>query len=212
MVLEMMIFITMLIYTVSLELQLPSRVTVHNQCSNIELISLIYLGNGAVCPKLSGQRIDIGARMNASFEINTTQCDFEGALLFELQRHVESDNQCNMDSLTKEVNKKDTTHVHMLVVWEVKNSKYFVHVALVEHTKEFTWNEDKLKKLYHENRWWLKEYDSAASHTWFIDDNMVLKTTFETSGLKENFELSISISEEEKDDYVIRPLYVNLER
>jgi hypothetical protein len=38
-----------------------------------------------------------------------------------------------------------------------------------------------------------------------------LETSFKTSSLKGNFELSIYISEEEKYDDAMRPLYVDLE-
>jgi hypothetical protein len=66
--------------------------------------------------------------------------------------------------------------------------------------------------LYYENLGWFNEYNGSTSHTWFLDNNMVLKTSFKIRELKENFELSISISEEEKDDYAMRPLCLDLKR
>jgi hypothetical protein len=45
-----------------------------------------------------------------------------------------------------------------------------------------------------------------------MDDNVVLKMTFNAIDLKRAFELSISISEEERNDYAMRPLYVDPER
>jgi hypothetical protein len=198
----------MLMYTVSLELQLPACVTIYNQCSNIKLTSPVYFGNGVECPKLSNQQIDIGIKMNASFEINITQEVFEGALLFKLQRY--SDNQYNMDMSTTETNKSEATHVHMLAIWKVKDSKSFIRITLVEHTKKFTWNEDKLRKLYHKNRGWLKEY-CTISDIWLVDNNMVFKTTFGARVLKGTTELSISISEE-RYDYAMRPLSIDFKR
>jgi hypothetical protein len=173
------------------------------------LVSPVYFGNGAVCPKLSNQRIDIDTEMNACFEIETTQNDFEGALLFGLER---CSNWYNMDTSTTETNKNKTPHVHILAIWKVKDSKPFVRVVLVEHTREFTWNEDKLRKLYDKNFGWLKEYNNPMSDTWLMNSNVVLRISFKVKLLKENFELNISISEEEKDDYVMKPLYVDLER
>jgi hypothetical protein len=198
-----------LIHAVSLALQLSSCVTIHNQCLNTKLISPIYFGNGAVCPKLSDQLIDIGTKMDASFEINVTQYDFEGVLLFKLQRY--SDNQHNMNITTTENDRNETKCIQMFVAWKAKDSKPFAHIVLVEHTKEVTWNEDQLKKLYYENCRWLKEYDSTTSYTWFIDNNMSLKTSFRIGYSKGNFELSIHISEE-RDDYAMRPFCINLER
>jgi hypothetical protein len=205
-----MMIAVILIYTVSLAFQMSSCVTIQNQCSNINLVSPVYFGNGVVCPKIFGQQIDISTKMNAIFEINATQDDFEGALLFKLQRYT--DRQHNMNVLTTVTDKCETVYIYMLAAWKVKDSKPFVRVALVKHTKEFTWNEDKLKKLYYKNRQWLKEYDDTTSDTWSMDDNMIMKMSFKARNLKGNFELSISISEEERDDYAMRPLYIDPER
>jgi hypothetical protein len=200
--------ITMLIYTVSLVFQLPAYVTIHNQCSNTELVSPVYFGNGAVCPKLSGQQIDISTEMKTNFKINTSQDDFEGAFLFRLKKNAESDDQYNIDTSTTG---NEAEYIYMLVAWKAKDSKPFLYVALVEHTKKFIWDEDKLKEIYNKNRSWLKKYYSTTSDTWFVNDHMVLKTTFKVRDLKENFELSISISEEE-DDYAMRPFSIDLTR
>jgi hypothetical protein len=218
----------MLMYTVSFGLRYPSCVTIRNQCSNTKLASPVYFGNGATCPKLSSQQIDICAKTNAHFEINTIQDDFEGALLFKLQRY--SNRQRNMNASTTETNKGEVAHVYMLAAWKVMDSKFFVCVVLIEHTKEFTWDESKLEKLYNKNRdwlkeynnrnWlkeynnrdWLKEYNDTTIVTWFMDNNIVLKTAFRVRGLKDNFRLSISIFEERGNDYDMKPIQINTER
>jgi hypothetical protein len=89
-----------------------------------------------------------------------------------------------MDTSTAEISKSEITYVYMLVVWKVKDSKHSLYVALVEHTKEFIWDENELKRLYNKNHSRLKEYDDIMSDTWFINNNMVLKTSFEARGLK----------------------------
>jgi hypothetical protein len=148
--------------------------------------------------------------MRAYFEINPTQDDFEGALLFKLKRY--SDSQSNMDTSTTETDKNELMHVHMLVVWKAWYSWPSARVVLVKHTKEFTWNEDKLKKLYYKNHDRLKEYDDTISDTWLIDDNMVLKATLEIRDLNESFDLNISIFEKGRDDYVMSPFCIDLEK
>jgi hypothetical protein len=208
--LEVVIVITVLMYTVSFGLRYPSCVTIRNQCSNTKLVSPVYFGNGATCPKLSSQQIDICAKTNAHFEINTIQDDFEGALLFKLQRY--SNRQRNMNASTTETNKGEVAHVYMLAAWKVMDSKFFVCVVLIEHTKEFTWDESKLEKLYNKNRDWLKEYNDTTIVTWFMDNNIVLKTAFRVRGLKNNFRLSISIFEERGNDYDMKPIQINTER
>jgi hypothetical protein len=105
----------MLMYTVSLSLRLLSYVNIHNQCSSTELISPVYFGNGAVCPKQSNQQIVIGTEMKTLFEIYTSQDEFEGALLYKLQRYAEPEDQNNIDTSITETDKSDTTYVHMLV-------------------------------------------------------------------------------------------------
>jgi hypothetical protein len=200
----------MLMHAVSLELQLSVCVTIHNQCSNTKLVSPVYFGNGAVCPKLSDQQIDIGAKMNDSFKINPTQDEFEGALLYKLQRYFESDDRYNVDVSTTETDENEAKCVQLLVAWKMKDSKPFIYVVLVEHAKEFTWDENELRKLYDKNHSRLKECDATISDTWFIDDNVALKTSFKVRGLKGDFELSMSISEENRDDDAMRPICVDL--
>jgi hypothetical protein len=206
----MMIVATVLMYTFSLEFQSLTSVIIHNQCSGIELISSVYFGNGAVCPKLSDQQMDISVAMRIRLEIYAAQDEFEGALLYKLQRN--SHNHYSIDKFTIKTNKNEAKYVYMLVAWKMKSSRFLMHVTLVEHTKEFIWNEDGLKKLYDKNRGWLKEYDNTISDTWIVDDNMMLKITCDERDLKRAAELRISISEEERDNYAMRPLYVNLER
>jgi hypothetical protein len=202
--------VTMLIHTISLALQLSSCVVIHNQCSNIKLVSPVYFCNGAVCSKLSSQRIDIGAKRKACFEFNTIRDEFEGALLFKLQRC--SDRQRNMDTTTTKADKREAKCVQLVVAYKVKDSKLFLYVSLIKLPKKFTWNENKLKKLYDKNRSWLKEYNNTTSHKWIMDDNTILKTAFSARDLKRIFEISISISEEEIDDNSMRPFCINFER
>jgi hypothetical protein len=199
-------------YIISLDLQLLLCVTIYNQCSNTKLASPVYFGNGISFPTPPNQQIDTNTKMRVYFEINATQDNFEGALLFKLQRYVGFNDQHNIDTLTTETNKNDTKCVQLLVAWKVKDSKPFLYVVLIEHAKEFIWDKNKLKSLYDKNHSRLKEYDDVIPDTWFIDDNIALKTSFKARSLKKVFELNISISEEERDDYAIRPLCVDLTR
>jgi hypothetical protein len=205
-----MITVTMLIYTISLKFQSPPRMMIHNQCSNTELASPVYFGNGVTCPKLSDQQIDIGTATKICFVISTDRDDFEGALLFELQRYF--DTHYDMDESTTETDKREEKCIQMLVAWKVEDSKLFARLALVEHATEFIWNENKLEKLYYENCGWLKKHVNTTSSTWIIDDSTVLKTTFRVRDFEGKFDISISISEEENDGYAMRPIWVDTER
>jgi hypothetical protein len=186
---------------------------IHNQCSNVKLISPIYFGNGVVYPKLSDQQIDIDTEMKTCFTINTIQNELKGTMLFKLQRK-ENRFSIYLSNIFKRqgYSNDEAKCIQMFIAWKVKNSKLFLYVALVKHLKEFTWNEDKLRNLYYKNHSWLKEYNNTRSDAWLMDDNIVLKTTFNTRDLKNIPELSISISEEEKNDGAMRPLCIHLER
>jgi hypothetical protein len=203
----MMMIVMMLIYAVSLEFQLLRYITIHNQCLNTKLASPIYFSNGVVCPQLFDQQIDIGTETRISFEVNTIKNEFEGVLLFRLERYFD-----NQYKSTVETNRNEATHVYMIVAWKVKKARHFAYIALVEHTKALIWNEDKLKKLYYENYDQLKEYNDTISDTWLVNNNMVLKTTFSARDLEGIPEPSISISEEKKSGYAMRPFCIHPER
>jgi sulfite reductase alpha subunit-like flavoprotein len=185
---------------------LPTCIAIHNQCSSTKLVSPVYFINGATrrslyqYPKLFDQQIDIGTEVWTSFEIDTIKNKFEGALLFKL------------NTSTTETNKDGATQLHILVTWKVKGAKSFTYVALIKHTKSFTWNKDKLKNLYDKNHSRLKKYDGITPDIWLMDDSMTLKALFEVMCLKGILKLCISISEEKRDDYAMRPLCINLER
>jgi hypothetical protein len=202
----------MLIYVASFILQLPACISIHNQCSNTVLAAPVYFCNGAMSPKLFDQQIGIGTEAKTSFKIDTIKNKFEGILLFKLKKHVVSDDRQNTDTSSAETAENEANHIHMLVICEVKDAKSFAYVALVEDAKVFTWNEDKLKKLYDKNCGWLKKYNDTISDIWLVDNHTTLKMTFNVRNSKKDFELSVFISEEERNDVAMRPLFVDLER
>jgi hypothetical protein len=204
----MMIVITMLMYTVSFAFQLPACAIIHNQCSNIKLTSPVYFSNGTVFPKLHNQQIDAGTKMKAYFEIEATQNKFVGVLLYKLQRYSD---QTHTDIFTAKAVTKPTC-IQILVTWKMKYPKSFAYIVLLKNIRGLEWNEEKLKKFYNENHDRLKRYSNSTSYKWLIDDKTVLKTTFEVNNSKRVPELNICISEEKKDDYVMRPLWVDVER
>jgi hypothetical protein len=113
--------------------------------------------------------------------------------------------------LTAEAVTKSTS-IHILVIWKVNYSRSSVHIVLLKNIKGFKWNEEKLKKFYNKNYDRLVRYDDSTLYKWLLDDMMILKTAFEVMYFKRNFELSISISEEKKNVYAIRPLCVDEKR
>jgi hypothetical protein len=195
----------MLIYSVRLYTKPYVKLNIHNQCLNIDLVSPIYTaGDGLECHRAPDYKVYARDTMRSAFIINKSDDGPYGVLIYKLQRrqsHESTDADENTSSVT-----------HLLVVWRISESKLYTYITLVGHTKAFTWNRDKLNKLYHKNYDRLKERTNITSDTWLLDDNMTLKMTFCARDLEGNSELSISISEEEKGDYIMRPLFIDPER
>jgi hypothetical protein len=204
----MMIVVIMLMYTISFALRLPLCITIHNQCSNTELISPVYFGNGMVFSKPSGQQMDIGTKTKSHFEIRVTQDEFEGALLYELQRYS---GWSHNDILTAKTVTKPK-RIQMLMVWKKSDSVSFVHIVFLKNIRGFKWKENKLRKLYDKNYDRLERYDDTTSYEWLIDDKTVLETEFEIRDLQISFELDIFIYEKERNGYAMRPLWFDEKR
>jgi hypothetical protein len=99
----------------------------------------------------------VGDIMRSSFAIRSEDL-LGGSLICKLQRKQSHDSA---------VIDQDTSSIAQpLVVWNISGcNKSHVDILLVEHTKEFSWNEDKLRKLYDKNYDWLKECNDITSDT-----------------------------------------------
>jgi hypothetical protein len=185
------------------------NIAIYSQYSGLELTSPVYFSTGACHVSLSQKTNAVNA-LEVSSGIDSDQKDLKGALLYKLQiKHANrADNQFD-NSITP--NKNIEKSIHLFVFWNVGDHDYEFRVCLIEFDNEFTWNEDKLRKLYDKNRDQLKKYNGIISSTWITGNNMILKTSSRINYLEENSELNITISEE-KDDYAIRPFYIDLER
>jgi hypothetical protein len=197
--------IIVLIYSVSFKLQLPASIAIHNQCSKTELISPVYFGNDSVFLELSSQQIDVKTTMRPYFEVNATQDEFVRVLLYKLQKHSSWPHEDISTAMTA----AEPTCIYMLIVWKIKDSMHLMHVALLESIRKFKWNEENLKKFYDKNSNRLKGYNDSTLIAWAIDNSTVLITKFQVKKIPE---LSISISEERKGGYAIKPLWIDEER
>jgi hypothetical protein len=190
-----------LMYTISLPIKPSFKLNIYNQCLNVGLAFPTYItGNGLECHRPPNHKVYAEDIMRSGFIIEL-DCESFGLLMYKVQRQSHKSTETGEDT---------SNDVHLLVVWRISESKELhADVLLVEYAKEFTWNEDKLKKLYYENHDRLKESNSTASDIWFVDDNMTLKTIFDAKDLKENIVLSIFIFEEKKSNYAMRPFCID---
>jgi hypothetical protein len=195
-----------LTYAVSLSIKPSFKLNIYNQCLNIDLVSPTYFTNFWLeCHGPPNYKVCVGDTVRSSFIINKPGNEYYGALIYRLQRKQIYE--------STEMNEDTSSVAHLLVFWATsKFNELHADVLLVEHDKEFNWNKDDLRKLYDRHHDQLEEYDNIISVTWFMDDNIILKATFKINGPKETFDLNISISEAEKCDYAIRPIWVNTKR
>jgi hypothetical protein len=201
-----LLMLIVLTYAVSLCIQPSFKLNIHNLYFDVDLVSPIYItGDGLEFHRPLDYKVYAGDTMGSGFIINKSDDESYGVLIYKLQRRQSHE--------STEIGEDTSIDVHLLVIWCIpKPNELYADVLLVEHAKAFTWNRNKLNKLYHENHDRLKGCNNTILNTWFMDNNMVLKTVFSARDLKGNPELSISISEEKKRDDTMRPFCVNLKR
>jgi hypothetical protein len=196
--------LTVLIYDLSLFIEPSVKLNIHNQCRNVSLTSPIYItGEELEFHKPPDYKICAGDTMKSGFTIRSDDESY-GVLIYKLQRSQPHE--------STKINENASKVFHLLVVWKTSIlDEIYADVLLVECDKGFTWNEDNLNELYYVNYDQFKKYDDITSYIWFMDNNMILETTFNVRNLKGNHELSISISEE-RNEYAINPFYIDLTR
>jgi hypothetical protein len=119
--------------------------TIHNQYPDLDLTSPTHCGNGTTPHLSSSQQTDTGTIMKASFEIDSKQNDFRGALLYKLQRKYITRTGNQPNSSTASI-KKTAANIYLLVVWNVSERDNFC-VCPIECTNEVTWDKSKLWTL-----------------------------------------------------------------
>jgi hypothetical protein len=194
-----------LIYAARLYILPSVRLIIHNQCLNVNLVSPAYATSDELkCHRSPDYKVRARDTMKSGFIINKSDNTSYGVLIYKLQgRQLYESADAGEDT---------SSTARLLVVWRISESmKLYADVLLIEHTKAFIWDRDKLNKLYHENHDRLNKYTNTISDTWLVDNNMVLKTTLNVRNLKGNTELNISVSEE-RDECAIRPFSINLKR
>jgi hypothetical protein len=180
-------------------------VTIDSQCYNIELTSPVYFIKDATCHIQFPQRVNSESIMKFNFKTSIDRETFGGVLVYHLQRKKNDKfkGRSNTD-------KNTSTSIQLLVIWGYKSHKPYSHAWLIEHERTLVWSKDKLKRLWH-------VYHSQDSmelvsnrKKWLLNDNMRLKTEYETS--YGGFEMKIIISEERHRLYPIKPLWIDPNR
>jgi hypothetical protein len=176
---------------------------IHNQCSNVDLISPTYnIDDRLECHKPPDYEVHAGDTMKSGFIVRWGD-EIYGILIYKLQRREPHE--------YTEISEDTSDTAHILLVWKIFESKeLYADILLVECDREFVWNESNLKELYDMNFKQDRLFSDTATKTWLLDDNITLMTTPEITN--RNLILNISISEVERDNNTRIPLYIEQEK
>jgi hypothetical protein len=193
----------MLIYTISIWIQTSFKLNIHNQCSNIDLVSLTYVTDDNLeCHRPPGLKVYASDTMRSGFIVKFYAVS-HGVLIYRLQRKRTHE--------STEISEDTSNVVHLLVVWEISESnKLCADAMLVKHDKEFDWDKDNLEELHRKNINRFRLCPDPVTETWSLDDNITLMTTYEI--MNGDIILDITISEVERDDNTMIPVHIDLER
>jgi hypothetical protein len=188
-------------YTVSIPIEPLFKLNIHNQCSDVDLISSTYIIHGwSECYRPPDYKVCTGDTMRSGFIIKSDN-EFDGALIYKLQKK-----QLHKST---EISEDISNVIQLLVVWRISASKkLYAAVLLVEHDKGL--DKDDLRELYHRNFGRFRLCPDATAEAWSLDDNTALKTTCNI--MDEDHILDITVSEVERDNSAKIPTYIDSER
>jgi hypothetical protein len=147
------------------------------------------------------QEIDVDTVMRNRLEFDFEQVVLEGALLYQIRRkHTKFAKSAHNESKSTQ----------LLVVWHAENTKGLdMRSLLIEHDKEFNWDEDKLRRLY--QKYWhsLSAWINLDKSNWLLNSTTALETTIKV--MNGDYRWDIFISKGTKY-HVKKPLWIDAER
>jgi hypothetical protein len=191
-----------LMYMVSLYIQPPLKLDIYNQCSNIDLVSLLYTtGNGLERYRTLSHEVYAGNTMRFDLTASTSYSKSDGALIYKLQMRQQR--------ASTEIDQDASNATYLLVAWKSPSSyKLDADVLLVEHDKRPNWNKNDLEYFYRKNIDMFRSFYDSTAETWLLGDNMILNIRT----YREDRRLAITISELEWHSGAKMPVHVNPER
>jgi hypothetical protein len=191
-----------LMYAVRLNIRPSAKLDIYNQCSNIDLVSLVYIiDNKLEWHRAPNHKVCAGDTMRSGFIIKLDD-GAGGALTYRLQR--------KQKYKSTQVNEDTSSTVQLLVIWSIESMNLYADVLLVEHDKRLDWSKDNLRNFYKMNVGHFMLYPDSTTETWSLNDNIALMITSEI--MSEGRTLSIIITEIERYNDVRIPAHINLER
>jgi hypothetical protein len=198
-----LLMLIVLMYTVRFFICPSFKLSIHNQCLNVDLVSPTYItDNRLECCKVPDHSVYAGDTMKSSFVIKSRNESY-GILIYRLQRRQLHENA--------KTNEDITNAAYLLIVWRIlKFRGLYADVLLVKHKKGFDLDKDDLKELYHENTNRFKLYSNFTIDAWSLDDNTTLMASFEI--INGDRILNITLSEVEMYNHTRAPIHINPKR
>jgi hypothetical protein len=188
-------------YAVRYTIQPSIKMNIYNQCSNVDLISPVYItGYGLKYCNSPGYRVCAGSTMKSSLIIYDPESEPDGALIYRLQKRN--------PYKSIRFGRNTSGASHLLIMWRSKFKELCADVLLIEHDKGLDKND--LNDLYRKNNDRLSPYSDPVLETWLLDGNTALMATFEI--MNEDCILNITISEIRKDNSTRAPVHIDPER
>jgi hypothetical protein len=152
------------------------------------------------------QRVDVGSTMQAGFNIDLTQDEVIGVLMYRLQRR--NTDQSDEGTMSSE----DASYIQLVMIWKVNRPGEFLVVSdLVEHDKGHIWSRDMLMGLT--NCYGLFNIrHGPIENTWLMCDHKVLMTSLNMAYEKECYKLEMTTSETSVKDDTRMPWYIDLDK
>jgi hypothetical protein len=204
--------IFVLIYVVSLVLQSPISLNIHNQGQSINLISPVYFVHGGKWHTALDQEIHTNVSMRSCIEFDSGQDILEGALVYKIQKMETSflERECSTQRKRAKIDKlvqDESRHIQLLVAWRVEHTKELnVRALLVEHDGEL--DEHKLRILYQKYWHLLNAQVDPIKSKWQLNDTTV-KTKIKTMNGDYRWDILIS----DKEEYSAkRPFWIDTTR
>jgi hypothetical protein len=207
----MLAIFPILMSTVSFAFRKTMIMTVHNYCTDIELISPVYFHNCETRYEYPVGSMDDGTVMKTGFRFDPDQDEPRGILMCKVQgiRTERFDHQSSIDTIYTKVIEETSKRMQLLVAWKVEYFRWpKLRVMLVEYDNEPVLDEDKLARLYDKVNSISFEY--PVSHAWLMYDNTSLNIACEVMR-KEDLELKITIFRG-FGPWITRPMWIDSTR
>jgi hypothetical protein len=168
----------------------PSKVKlmIHHRLPGVELVSPMHVSDGSTCYLLPDHKVDTDSTAQIGFDIDLTQGESVGALLYKLQK--KSTDQSDEDITSSE----ETMCTQLVMIWNVSSFKdFYIYSRVIEQDKDRARDRDRLMKL-------AKQYSlfgtrhSLIEETWQTHDGIVFMTSLNIACETECYKLEMTIS------------------